>query len=69
MTFGRIDFFEMLFDFMLLQVIRLESLMRDENVTHFIKRHAVLDKESYTGVQEADVALKHEVALGLRRDA
>ena len=37
--------------------------------TYFVNRHAVLDKESYAGVQEADIALKHEVALGLRRDA
>lgn len=37
--------------------------------THFVKRHTVLDKESYTGIEEADVTLKHEVTLGLRGDA
>ena len=50
MTLCRIDVFEMLFNFMLLQVISEESLMRYENATHFIKRHSVLDKETYTGV-------------------
>lgn len=40
--------------------------MRDENVTHFIKRHTVLDKESYTGVEETHVSLEHKVTLGLR---
>ena len=39
--------------------------MRDESATHFVKRHSVLNKEPYAGIEEAHVSLKHEVTLGL----
>ena len=65
MALGWIDFFKMLFNFMLLSEVRVQGLIRKGIRTHFVKRHPVLDKEPYTRIQEADITLEHKVSLGL----
>ena len=51
--------------------MRNEDWMRRkrENWAHFVQSHAVLNEQSYPGIEKADVALEDKILLGLSGNA